>query len=130
MALMEDPGYGMAHFRKCTILEARCEYSQALNLAQGSIDEYSHDMEDDPANVKMIPKFQDFVERVQGKVHIEQKMKQMRLEAEVEKELEGADEVSDMWNQIMKISGGDGEDEESEGEDKENQLSGNKQAVQ
>ena len=33
MALMEDPDYGRAHYRKCTILEKRGHYAQALSLA-------------------------------------------------------------------------------------------------
>ena len=47
MALMEDPDYGRAHFRKVAILDKKGEYSAALNLAKGSIVQYSNEMEFD-----------------------------------------------------------------------------------
>ena len=37
MALMEDPDYGRAHYRKVAILEKKGEYSAALNLAKHSV---------------------------------------------------------------------------------------------
>ena len=36
MALMEDPDYGKVHYRKCTILEKRGQYSRAMDLAKHS----------------------------------------------------------------------------------------------
>ena len=47
MALMEDPDYGRAHFRKVAILEKKGEYAAALNLAKYSIVQYSDEMECD-----------------------------------------------------------------------------------
>ena len=68
MALMEDPGYAKAHYRKCTILEAKGQFSAALNLAEQTIDEYSHEFEFDEMNKSMIPKFEEFVKKITPKL--------------------------------------------------------------
>ena len=64
LALMEDPAYGKAHYRKCLILEARGQYSGAINIAQGCIEEYSHEFETDKGSVSMVPKFKELIERL------------------------------------------------------------------
>ena len=58
MALMEDPSYAKGYYRKCLILEAKGQYSGAINVAQGCIDEYSNEYEFDINNKNMIPKFE------------------------------------------------------------------------
>ena len=58
MALMEDPGYARAHFRKCTILEKKGQYSIALGIAEASLEQYTDEMEMDETSEKMIPKFE------------------------------------------------------------------------
>ena len=45
MALIEDPDYARAHYRKCTILDVRGEYKRAYELAKGAIDQFSNDYE-------------------------------------------------------------------------------------
>ena len=61
MALMEDPGYGRAHFRKCTILEKKGQYQVALGIAEQCLEDYKDEMEMDESNIKMIPKFEEII---------------------------------------------------------------------
>ena len=46
-ALMEDPDYSKAAFRKCEILEEMCEYAQARIMAQWGFDKFKEDKDDE-----------------------------------------------------------------------------------
>ena len=54
---MEDPSYSRAHFRKCTILEQKGCFANAINLAKACIEELNDEMNFDEASKKVIPKF-------------------------------------------------------------------------
>ena len=88
MALMEDPDYGRAHYRKCLILEQRGEYSQATALAEYAVSTYSNEYESDQGNVKMVPKFEELIENLEGRLPLEQKDKLQKLQEDVEEQLE------------------------------------------
>ena len=67
MALMEDPAYAKAHYRKCLILEAKGHFSGALNIAEGCLEEYSHEFESDQGSISMIPKFKELIDKLKPK---------------------------------------------------------------
>ena len=75
-ALMDDPDYARAHYRKCTILEHRGDYSQAISLAEYAISTYSNEYESDQANIKMVPKFEELLEQLENKVPYEKQDKE------------------------------------------------------
>ena len=87
MALMEDPGYQRAHWRKCLILEQRGEFKAALNLAQATIEDLENEYNTDVNSKKIIPKLEELVERLEIIKEQETEFKQKRMEQEVEKEL-------------------------------------------
>ena len=62
MALIEDPEYARAHYRKCTILAHKGDIKRAIMVAQSAINTYSNEMETDQTNIKVIPLFRTFIE--------------------------------------------------------------------
>ena len=68
MAIMEDPDYGKATYRKCQILQKRGDYTRAKDLAVGAIKQYSHELEDDESNRKTVPQFQKLVEKLEEQI--------------------------------------------------------------
>eukprot|EP00356_Strombidium_inclinatum_P015187 CAMPEP_0170482662 /NCGR_PEP_ID=MMETSP0208-20121228/2583_1 /TAXON_ID=197538 /ORGANISM="Strombidium inclinatum, Strain S3" /LENGTH=221 /DNA_ID=CAMNT_0010755521 /DNA_START=3 /DNA_END=665 /DNA_ORIENTATION=- len=90
LSIIEDPDYARAHFRKCTILEKRGEITQAIILAEGAIEQFSHEMETDEGNRAMVPEFESLIQEIKPKKDIEQSVKRQRLEQEVQKELDRA----------------------------------------
>ena len=90
LALMEDPGYAKAHFRKCTILEARGNFTNAINLAQQCIEEYSHEFESDKTSIDMIPKFQELIDRLKPIKHKETEEVTRDLQEDVDEQLDAS----------------------------------------
>ena len=88
MSIIQDPDYGKAHFRKCTILEKKAQFTQAAELAQYYQEEYEHEMEMDQANKDMAARFKEIVDRCLPRVGEDTVSRQERLKKEVEEEMQ------------------------------------------
>ena len=92
LALMEDPGYQRAHWRKCLILEQRGEFKAALNLAEATLEDLNSEYNTDEASKKIIPKLEELTQRLEIIKDQETEFKKQRMQKEVEEELGGAQE--------------------------------------
>lgn len=86
LALMEDPDYAKALFRKVLILEKNGQFTNGHNMANFAITRFDDDYEEE-ANRKMVPCFREAKERLAQKIPYEQKQKAKQLQAEVDDEL-------------------------------------------
>ena len=64
MALVEDPDFATAIHMKCSVLKAKGDYKQAIEIAKSAIEQYSHELEEDDGNVKSVPLFKQMVEEL------------------------------------------------------------------
>ena len=86
MALMEDPDFAKALYRKCMILEKKGEFTNGHHIANFAIARFDSEFEEEE-NRKIVPKFVEMKERFKVKIPYETKTKTDNLEKEVEKEL-------------------------------------------
>ena len=55
MSISEDPDYGKATYRKCTILQKTGDYTRAAELCEYAIQQYDDENEMDEMNKKTVP---------------------------------------------------------------------------
>ena len=91
MALVEDPDYARAHYRKCTILEKKGEFKRAVELAEAAIDQFSHEEEYDVMNRNVVPKFQELIIILKTKMPFEEEMRLNKLQKEVDAQLDASE---------------------------------------
>ena len=124
MSIIQDPDYGKAHFRKCTILEKKGEFTQAAELAEYYREEYEHEMEMDPANKDLVGRFREIVERCLPRVGEEQGIKREKLKKEVEQQME--ESYLHEIEQILDTEGFFVDDDDEEEEDGDREEEGEK----
>jgi len=66
-ALMEDPDYCKAIERKCLILEAIGEYSQAMNMCEVGLRLYDNEFNFDEESIAVVPNLREIIERCERK---------------------------------------------------------------
>ncbi len=86
-AIMEDPDYFDAYFRKCELYEDTCEYSLAVNMAEWILTKVG----DDPAYEYICEQCELLIEEVEPKIPDEDNDRREFLKAQMEKELANAE---------------------------------------
>ena len=137
-ALKECPDYAKALHRKCCILEAQGEYTQAVKVSQWCAQRFAH--EDEPEeNQQTVPHFKEVAERCKPRIPIEKKQKNENLKAEADAEFDAVFEEDDEMRRMndlfeeafagFNFNKDDDEDGQQEN-NKENQNDDNEQKIE
>ncbi len=86
-AIMEDPDYFDAYFRKCELYEDTCDYTLSVNLADWILSKIG----DDPAYEYLCEQLELLIEEVEAKIPNEEKDKREFEKNQLEKEKQNSE---------------------------------------
>ena len=86
LALIEDPEYAKAFYRRCLIHEEQGKFTLAANMADWSIKRFDSEFEEQD-NRQIVPLFAELRARCQESIPFEEQVKEKNLDAEVEQEM-------------------------------------------